>query len=149
MTAKSLLHAELDLSPTSSNVIISTQIHCVKMCLCREMDRATLSFPLSQFDKLFLIHTSAQGIIQERLLTRHRDLQMKIFKRNVNRQQEVSFYNPLSISCFQIWTKQLQFWSYRIHTPKKETELEISASFSDSKSIVVFIQDISIFFHQR
>lgn len=24
------------------------------MCLCREMDQATLSFPLRQFDKLFL-----------------------------------------------------------------------------------------------
>lgn len=57
MTAKSLLHAELDLSPTSSNVIISTQIHCVKMCLYREMDQATSNLSLSQYEKLVLIQT--------------------------------------------------------------------------------------------
>lgn len=57
MTAKSLLHAKLDLFPTSSNVIISTQIHCVKMCLYSEMDQATSNLPLSQYDKLVLIQT--------------------------------------------------------------------------------------------
>lgn len=60
MTAKLLLHAELDLFPTSSNVIISTEIYCVKMCLHGEMDQAPsiLSFSLS--DKMLFIQSSEQ-----------------------------------------------------------------------------------------
>lgn len=61
MTAKSLLHAELDLFPTSSNVIISTQIHCVKMCLYKKMDQATSNLSLSEYDKPVLIQTFEKG----------------------------------------------------------------------------------------
>lgn len=133
MTAKSLLHAELDLFPTSSNVIISTQIHCVKMCLCREMDQATLSFSLSQFDKLFLIHLSAQGIIQERYLAHHRDLQMKVFKMDI--------VNPVTISHFQIQVKANVNTAYENYNPKKSSQLGNCMHSLTQKWYLVLIQD--------
>jgi len=79
MTAKSLLHAELDLFPTSSNVIISTQIHCVKMCLYREMDQETSNLSLSQYDKLLLIQTFVYGdTLKKKYLLHHEGLFMNV-----------------------------------------------------------------------